>query len=276
MNWLVGQPVVAFDRALAQEGIDREGAAEGQQACLQALEEDLAGEGDRDRAAEDEDDGEGPRGHRTGPAEPARGVPPDLVDEAAAEQDEDEARVREQGQGEAGDGDQDEWGVGEEGSAEPDNRPGDERADRGREPVEEGLQVAGEVGLDVEDREAEHEQEARQHEAEAGEEAAEPAAAQAPEVDAELVRLGTGEDLVDGELALEGLLGDPPLLVDALALDHRDLRRRPAPGQAAEPEKASEDRAERFAALGRESPACKPGIVPGRRRRGPEARLSSP
>ena len=69
--------------------------------------------------------------------------------------------------------------------------------------------MAGEVGLDVEDREAEHEDEAGQHEAEAGEEAAELAAAQAAEVDAELVRLGAGEHLVDGEQLLEALLGDP-------------------------------------------------------------------
>ena len=59
--------------------------------------------------------------------------------------------------------------------------------------------MPGEVGLDVEDREAEHEDEAGQHEAEPGEEAAELAAAQPAEVDAELVRLRAGQDLVDGE-----------------------------------------------------------------------------
>lgn len=66
--------------------------------------------------------------------------------------------------------------------------------------------MPGQVGFDVEDREAEHEQEARQHEAEAGEEAAELAASQSPEVDAELVSLGAGEHLIDREELLEGRL----------------------------------------------------------------------
>src|SRR6476620_12690774 len=106
--------------------------------------------------------------------------------------------------------------------------------------------MAGKAGLDVENREAQHEDEARQHDPEPGEEAAELAAPQPAEVDAELMRLGAGKDLVDGEHLLEAGLRDPPLLVDALALDHRDLRRRTTPGQAAELEEADEDRAERF------------------------------
>ena len=134
--------------------------------------------------------------------------------------------------------------------AEPDQGARDKRSDRRRQSVEEVVQVAGQVGLDVEDREAEHEQEAGQHEAEAGEEAAQPAAAQAAEVDAELVRLRAGKDLVDGEQSFEARLGDPLLFIDALALDHRDLRRRPAPGEAAELEEADEDRAQRFGAWG--------------------------
>src|SRR5213592_4827513 len=99
------------------------------------------------------------------------------------------------------------------------------------------------VGLDVEDREAEHEDEAGQHESQAGEEPAQPAAAQSTEVDAELVGLGAGQHLVDGEQALEAPLGDPPLFIDALALNHRYLRRRASPGEAAKLEKAKEDRA---------------------------------
>jgi hypothetical protein len=71
-------------------------------------------------------------------------------------------------------------------------------------------------------------------------EAAELAAAQPPEVDAELVRLRPRQHLVDRELALEPLLVEPAFLVYALALDHRDLRRRAAPGEAAELEKAEE------------------------------------
>src|ERR1700709_1789364 len=82
-----------------------------------------------------------------------------------------------------------------------------------------------------------------------GEEAAALAAAKAPEVDAELVRLWAGEDLVDGEKVLEARLADPAFLVDALALDHRDLRRWPSPGKATELEEAEEDRAESFRGL---------------------------
>jgi hypothetical protein len=129
----------------------------------------------------------------------------------------------------------------------------DKRSDRGRESVEELVEVAGEVGLDVEDRQPEHQDEARQHEAEPGEEAAELAAANPPEVDAELVGLRAGEDLVDGEKLLELLLGDPVLLVDALALDHGDLRRGPAPGEQAELQEPGEDRARRILAAGRRS-----------------------
>lgn len=61
--------------------------------------------------------------------------------------------------------------------------------------------------------------------------------------------LGARENLVDGEQPFEVGLGDPRFLIDALALDHRDLRCRPAPGEAAELEEADEDRAEGFGAL---------------------------
>jgi hypothetical protein len=76
-----------------------------------------------------------------------------------------------------------------------------------------------------------------------GEEAPQPAAADAAEVHAELVRLRARQHLVDGEGLLEGLLRDPTLFVHALPLDHRDLRRRPAPGERTELEEAKEDRA---------------------------------
>jgi len=102
------------------------------------------------------------------------------------------------------------------------------------------------VGLDVKDRQPEHEQEAGQHESETGEEAAELAASDSPEVDAQLVRLRTGKDLVDGQGFLEGLFVDPALLVDALLLDHRDLGCRAAPGERTELQESNEDRARRI------------------------------
>ena len=133
------------------------------------------------------------------PAQPALGVRPQLVGEPAPSRTRTKLASSEQRQREAGDGYQRQRDVGDEGAAEADQRPGDDRPHRCRQAVEELVEVAGEVGLDVEDREAEHEDEAGQHEAEAGEKPAELAAAEATEVHAELVRLGPGQDLVDGE-----------------------------------------------------------------------------
>src|SRR5262249_34683629 len=127
-------------------------------------------------------------------------------------------------------------------------------------------EVTGEVRLDVERREAEHQDEARQHEAEASEEPAPFAPAVAAEVDAELVCLGAGEHLIDREQALEVGLADPPFLIDALALDHRYLRRRPSPGEAAKLEEAHEDRAEGFGALDYGGLVLHGGIVTSSRR----------
>jgi hypothetical protein len=59
------------------------------------------------------------------------------------------------------------------------------------------------------------------------------------------VRLGPRQHLVDGEGLAEGLLVDPALLVDALALDHRDLRRGATPGEEPEVQETSEDRERR-------------------------------
>ena len=198
---------------------------------LQPLPEDRRVQRDRHRSREDDEDGRSERERVRAPS-PAPGVRPQLVGEPSTEQDQDEVRVSEQRQGEARDRDQRQRDVRDEGAAEADDRPRDDRADRRCQAVEELVEMPGQVRLDVEDRQGQHQDEAGQHEAEAGEEAAELAAAEASEVDAELVRLGTGEDLKDGEGLLEALLGDPSLLVDALVLDHRDLRRRAAPCQA--------------------------------------------
>ena len=54
------------------------------------------------------------RRQRLGPPQPGAAVDPELVEQAAAEQDDDEAGVGEQGQREAGDGDQGERQVGDE------------------------------------------------------------------------------------------------------------------------------------------------------------------
>ena len=133
-----------------------------------------------------------------------------LVDEPGAEQDEHERAPRGQGEPRTP-----ATAISASGTSvtklrlEPDDGAGDDRADRRGEPVEELVEVAGEARLDVGDRERQHQHEAGQHEAEAGGEAAELAAAQAAEVDAELVRLGAREHLVDGERLAEGLLRRP-------------------------------------------------------------------
>ena len=184
------------------------------------------------------------------PSSPAVGVRPQLVGEAGADEHEREPDAGEQGEHERDRREGRERGVGDERAREAPEGAGDERADRGLEPVEELVELLGESGLDVGHRQGEHEEEAGQHEAEPGQEAAELAAAQAAEVDAQLVGLRAGEDLVDGERLLEGLLVDPALLVDALALDHRDLRGRAAPGEGAELQEAQEEPPERLV-LGR-------------------------
>jgi hypothetical protein len=130
------------------------------------------------------------------------------------------------GQSEGADGNHGERHVGDERAAEPNQCPGHDRSHRGGEPVEDLVEAVRELGLDVEDRQSEHEQETRQHEAQSCKEPAQPAAAEAAEEHAELVRLRPRKDLIDGQRLLERLFGDPALLVDALALDHRDLGRR--------------------------------------------------
>ena len=86
-----------------------------------------------------------------------------------------------------------------------------------------------EVDRDIQGGDDKDEEEPREHEPEAGQQPAEPAAAEHPEVDGELVRLGPGQDLVDGQQSVEALAGDPPLLVDELLPEHRDLGARGRP-----------------------------------------------
>ena len=93
----------------------------------------------------------------------------------------------------------------------------------------------------------------------------EPAAAQHAEVDAELVRLGPRQHLVDGERLRELLVVEPAELVDALAPDHRDLRRRPAPREQAEAQEPQEDVAGRLAHRSERRPnptdVCDPALA---------------
>ena len=118
----------------------------------------------------------------------------------------------------------------------------DEGDDGGLESEEEGRDGGGpEAEGEAGPAEAEHEEEPRQHEAEPRDDGAGAAPGEHPEPDAELVGLGPGEDLVDGQGAMEALDGHPPLLLDELLLEHRDLRHGPAPGEGPEAEEPQEE-----------------------------------
>lgn len=86
--------MVAFDGGLAQKGDHRVGTAEGEQAGLQSLEEDLRRQRDGDRPGGDREYGERDDGEGIGPAGPAPPVLPKLIGNAAAEQDRDEGEAR--------------------------------------------------------------------------------------------------------------------------------------------------------------------------------------
>ena len=58
-----------------------------------------------------------------------------------------------------------------------------------------------------------------------------------------LMRLGTRQDLIDREQAIEPRRAQPLLLVDQFAPDHRDLRHRPAPREQPELQEAREQAA---------------------------------
>src|SRR6266550_6283676 len=113
---------------------------------------------------------------------PTIAVGPELVCDPATEQDQDEARRGEVGEHEAHHRYDCQRDVADESSRKPHEGSRHQSTDCGGQPVEELIEMGCQARLDVENREAEHEDEARQHEAEAGEEAAELAAAEASEV----------------------------------------------------------------------------------------------
>ena len=128
------------------------------------------------------------------------------------------------------------------------HRAHDEGYDSDLDAQEGGLQGRLlQVELLVKPCEGKDEEQPGQHEAEACEHASQPAALHHPEVDAELVRFRARQHLIDRQQAVEAGRGDPLLLLDQLALDHRDLRNRSAPGEKAEAKEARKDRQRCFA-----------------------------
>src|ERR671911_520682 len=209
--------------------------------------EDLGGKRKRQRAGRNREKRVGGKCERVCSARAARGVCPQLVGESGTEQYKRKARGCEHRQSERGDGEQRQRNVRDERMAQPHKRAGHNRPYRRRQPVEQLVEVVGKIGLGVQDGQRQHQDKAGQHEAEPREEAAELATTNPAEVDAQLVRLGPREYLIDGKRLLERLLVDPVLLVDALTLDHRDLRRRSTPREPPEPQEPQEDRARRVA-----------------------------
>src|SRR5215216_3562164 len=114
----VGKPVLALHRGVVEVGDDGERSAEGHEACLQALPENLGRQRERKRSGrngEECDWREGKGVSLLGPPSPAC---PKLVDDASPEKDEREVRRREDGQGERCRGDESERNVRDKGAAE--------------------------------------------------------------------------------------------------------------------------------------------------------------
>jgi hypothetical protein len=70
-----------------------------------------------------------------------------------------------------------------------------------------------------------------------------------PQMDAQLVRLRSGQHLKHGQQAVEAGAGNPALLLHQLAPDHGDLGDGAAEGEQAEAQEAKEQR--RMAEIGR-------------------------
>lgn len=86
--------------------------------------------------------------------------------------------------------------VGDERPAQAHQGSGDERADGRREALEQLIEALGDVGLDLEHRQDEHQRKAGQHESEPGDERSVLAAPDPAEVDPQLVRLAARQHLV--------------------------------------------------------------------------------
>ena len=89
-----------------------------------------------------------------------------------------------------------------------------------------------------------HQHKAGQHESQACEQAAGPAARDHAQVDAQFMRLRSGQHLHHREQPVEPLARDPALVFDQGLPDHRDLRNRPPEGEAAEAKELQKESAE--------------------------------
>lgn len=92
----------------------------------------------------------------------------------------------------------------------------------------------------VQPRQGEHQDEAGQHEAQPRKQAADATLGTDAEMDAQLVRLRPRQHLHDGQQLVESVAGNPPLVIDELAADHRDLRHGSAERHRSEAQEAQE------------------------------------
>src|SRR5215218_4427398 len=229
-------------------GDHRVRAAEGDEPGLEARPEDLDREPERDGTHRHRKDRRQAEREGVRLVRPAASVGPQLIGDPGAQQYGEEAGGGDYGEREGREREHGQRQVGDERAAQSDEGSRDQRADARFEAVEHLVEMLGQVGLDVEDRQDEHQQEAGQHEPEPGQERSALAAPDPTEVDAQLVRLGAWQYLIDGEGLRERLLVDPALLLDALALDHGDLSGRATPSERAELQESNEDRARRIRA----------------------------
>jgi hypothetical protein len=126
-------------------------------------------------------------------------------------------------------------------------RAHNQRDHRRLNPEKHGLKRGRrEIEREVEPREQKHQHEARQHEAEPSKHAAPAAPCQHPEMDAQLVRLRSGQHLVDREQAFKMPRRNPFFFGDQFLPNHVDLRDWSAPCQRAETQEAQEEFSVRF------------------------------
>ena len=130
------------------------------------------------------------------------------------------------------------------------DRSNDEGNDSGLDAQEECPERRRLNPARIQYREQKHENEPGRHEAESRKYAALPASGQHAEVDAEFVRFGPWECLINSEDPVEALPGDPLLLLHYLLTDHRDLGHWPAPRQQPETEEPKKKPAGTFSRNG--------------------------
>jgi hypothetical protein len=101
----------------------------------------------------------------------------------------------------------------------------------GLQPEEQALHDRHLAEQDVDPAQGHDGEQAGQHEQRSGEQAALGLVHQPADIDGELLRFGTGQQVAVVEGLQEALFADPPFFLDDDAMHHRDLAGRPAEGE---------------------------------------------